>query len=319
MKREIKIGLTVIGAIILLYLSLLWLGKSSISGATNTYSIQFDHVSGLLEGDPVMVRGYEAGKVNEINIRPKEVLVSIEIKRSIPLFNDATAEIQPKELMGGKQIELTQGRSTVPIDPKGFISGSRSMDFSSGFSAFGKILNNEGSTSLVNAIARLDTLSSILTHLFQAINPEKISTTVDYAEHNMFLLERLLEDINSQRLSSKVSKGLDSLSNVSQQASRLIKSMQSITGKLDGGMIDQLSESSKKLPSIVAKIDTSLGSINHLLQGLDNQEGLASRVLDDPVLSHRLDTLMINLNLVLEQIHKEKIIIGLRRPKNKKQ
>jgi phospholipid/cholesterol/gamma-HCH transport system substrate-binding protein len=76
-------------------------------------------VSGLTAGSEVFLRGVAAGKVDSIVFsrkNPHNILIRIEVKKSIPLTQGAYATLQTRALTGSSQIQLaTHGRSQAPL------------------------------------------------------------------------------------------------------------------------------------------------------------------------------------------------------------
>ena len=66
MKKEIKIALTAVVALVLLFIGLNFLKGINVFQSTNTYYVKFKNVVGLSVSNPVYANGYPVGIVRSI-------------------------------------------------------------------------------------------------------------------------------------------------------------------------------------------------------------------------------------------------------------
>ncbi|MDR0830501.1 MAG: MlaD family protein, partial [Prevotellaceae bacterium] len=64
--REVKIGLTFVIAILVLFFGLNFLKGINIFTPSNHYFAKYQNVGGLVVSNPVMVKGYKVGQVRSI-------------------------------------------------------------------------------------------------------------------------------------------------------------------------------------------------------------------------------------------------------------
>ena len=73
MSREIKVGMLVLAALVVLMGGTFLIGeKSNLFTRKNRYFVRFDTVSGLATGSPVQLNGVNVGEVTEI-VLPRDV------------------------------------------------------------------------------------------------------------------------------------------------------------------------------------------------------------------------------------------------------
>jgi len=313
MRREIKIGLTVIFALLLLYLALAWVSGSRVyPGTAITYHIQFSDISGLLEGDPVLYRGYQLGRVNQIIPNSDHIDVAIELKQDVTLYEDAYAEIQPKEIMGGKQIQLVQGtQSQNPLNSKE-LPGYTSLDFSSGFSRMGKMLDQIEGSGIAPLMAKVDTLFSQTYQLLNAIDPHTLSTTTALLNQNLQRLHTILLDIQQKELINKVDTTLQDINLLATEGTRTLRTMQRMIERTDTTLLRNLELAADSLPSLMVQTSSLLHTTQDLL---DEENGLVGKMIRDSTLYIKVDSTLGLLNQVLKQIQEDKIIVGFKRRK----
>lgn len=111
MKKETKIALTAVVALVLLFVGLNFLKGINVFKATNTYYVKFKDVAGLAISNPVYANGYPVGIVRTINYdykRGEYVVVGIELDDEMRVPAQTRAELET-ELMGGVKMLLVLG------------------------------------------------------------------------------------------------------------------------------------------------------------------------------------------------------------------
>jgi len=91
--------------------------------------VDFPDVAGLDVGDTVRVAGVEVGKVETINLRENMGRVALSIDHRVPLYEDATAQVETYGLLGDRYISIDPGHSKLPrVDPGGKIHSAVSPE-----------------------------------------------------------------------------------------------------------------------------------------------------------------------------------------------
>ena len=128
MKKEVKIGITAIVAIILFYIGINFLKGVNVFTTTNTYYVKFENAGGLTPSASVLANGYAVGIVREINYNYSDnqsVVVSIELDKAMHVPEGTTAELETS-LMGSVTLHLLPGKNPVKyLECGDTISGSQ--------------------------------------------------------------------------------------------------------------------------------------------------------------------------------------------------
>lgn len=313
-SSSVRVGLTVLAGILLVYLLITWVKRSHLfAPEENHYAIYFDNVSGLLKGDPVHLRGFPVGRVEKILPTSKYVQVMVAIDASIPVYEDARAQIQVKELMGGKQISLDPGSNGKILEGKDvIIKGSASLDFSSSFSEVGDLLNVLEDQRLQTTFGRLDSITRWMFQIAQNIDPQvpaRIFARTDEVSSELQRLSALSKDVDWQK---EISSYRQSLDETLAKANELLITADSLIAEVN---IKQLYKDLEKGTALIARADSLITEISEISNSLQNKEVLAGRLLYDKELSKGLDTTLYHLNATLKQIHERKVIVGFGRKK----
>jgi phospholipid/cholesterol/gamma-HCH transport system substrate-binding protein len=121
-KVETAVGLfMLLGIACMVWLSVR-LGNVDIGGGNRMpVTAVFTSVQGLKVGAGVEIAGVGIGTIKSIEIRDYMGVVVMEVRKDIPLQEDAIASIKTRGLIGDKYIDISPGASDRLIEPGGKI------------------------------------------------------------------------------------------------------------------------------------------------------------------------------------------------------
>lgn len=288
-KTEIKVGLTVLMAILIFIFIFSWAKNFNLDSNNNLLTVQFATVAGLEIGDLVSVNGVRKGLVDAIfSTNNNNATVKIKFTENVNLKEDATFSIMMLDLMGGKKIEINSGNSDVLLDYEKTQIGKFSGDISTAMatlssvesdlvevigelkttlrSANSIIGNQEFTENIKNSVIQLTNLSENLNSLVVS-NKEVISTTLQNAKELTDKTNVLLEN-NSEKITS-VLTNLNSTLNSSNelilqltQLSDETRNSQNNLGKIlyDENLVNDLKTSLSQIKELTEIINSQLKS-----------------------------------------------------------
>lgn len=109
--REVRIALSAIVAIVLIYLLINFLKGVNVFKSSNTYYVRFDNIAGLAVSNAVYANGYPVGIVRGIQYdygNHERVVVAIELDKEMHMPRGTKAELVTS-LMGGVTMSLILG------------------------------------------------------------------------------------------------------------------------------------------------------------------------------------------------------------------
>lgn len=261
-RTEIIVGIFVTVAIIGLILGVVWGKNLRVFSRRNQLTLQFDNVRGLEEGDPVVVRGIQKGEVEKIVLVSQFVDVKIWFERDVHLFSDFQAFIEPKEIMGGKQVTLYPGSSGIKADLNQVYEGNVRGDFS--------VLFAQSEMTL----SRLDSLLTLTTDVLTTQKIDQILKNIEQAT------EQTQQLIRETRQPLRTS----------------IAHLQSVTRQLD------TDSTASRVALLIAKLDTTADTFHQLAKRIERQEGTLGQLVHDRELydrvvgtTQRLDSLITDI------------------------
>jgi phospholipid/cholesterol/gamma-HCH transport system substrate-binding protein len=122
--NEVKVGITLTVAGLLLVAGILWLGGFSFGESRYGFSIMFTDVSGLVAGDKVTVAGLDAGEIISLQLAPfGKVIAEVEVDNDIRIPVDSRISVASYGLIGAKVISVIPGGSDVYIEQGAVVQG----------------------------------------------------------------------------------------------------------------------------------------------------------------------------------------------------
>ena len=294
----IKLGIIVLVAIVIMALGFNFLKGSSVLSDNHTYLASYNNVEGLTLSNPVFINGLQVGKV--IKIQPESnvssILVTLDIKKDILIPDNSIAVIVPNPL-GNPKIDILMGNSVINLK------------------------ENDTLLTLVNKGIVDDVLDRVDPVVDQV---KKVTVTLDtlLKNFNSTINNRVRNDIevtmdNIQKLSGALLESGESLKKIMDlqngTVNKSLRHIENLTSNLDNQsdninhIISQLDRTSLKLSEL--DFQTTLKTIEHSLNMLDtaigklnNNNGTAGLLLNDPTLYKNLVSTSKKINTLLDDV-----------------
>ena len=273
LTKEVKIGLTGVVAIAVLFIGLNFLKGINLFKSSNSYYIEFKDIKGLAKSSPVMANGYKIGVVRDIFYnyhQPGQVLVEISVDDQMQLPKGTKGALVT-EMLGGCNLNLLLGS---PQD---------------GHYAPGDTIRGDDSKGLMDKAAdmipqveqimgKVDTLLTTLNTL--AANPN---------------LPGIME--NAKDITANLNKS-------SQQLNSLLRNdMPELTGKMNqiGDNVITLTSHLNELDlqGTLGKVDTTLNYVQLMTEKLNRKDNTLGLLLNDSSLYRNLSNTAGSANNLL--------------------
>lgn len=285
--REVKIALSAIVAIVLVYLLINFMKGVNVFKSSNTYYVRFDNIAGLAVSNAVYANGYPVGIVRGIQYdygNHERVVVAIELDKEMHMPRGTKAELVTS-LMGGVTMSLILGPN--PTD-----------NLTQGDTISGGL--HEGAVEKVEALMptimdMLPKLDSIVTNMARlSADPALAQTLRNTAEITNNLRQ------TSAKLDAMVGRDLpqmmQNLNKTSSNVERLSNNLAAINLQ---ETMNEVNASLAEVKQFSANINAMTNDLNSKLNSRDNTFGLLlnDRKLYDN-LNHTVssaDSLLINV------------------------
>ncbi len=285
--REVKIALSAIVAIVLVYLLINFMKGINVFKSSNTYYVRFDNIAGLAVSNAVYANGYPVGIVRGIQYdygNHERVVVAIELDKEMHMPRGTKAELVTS-LMGGVTMSLILGPN--PTD-----------NLTQGDTISGGL--HEGAVEKVEALMptimdMLPKLDSIVTNMARLSADPALAQTLRNTAEITNNLRR-----TSAKLDAMVGRDLpqmmQNLNKTSRNVERLSNNLAAINLQ---ETMNEVNASLAEVKQFSANINAMTNDLNSKLNSRDNTFGLLlnDRKLYDN-LNHTVssaDSLLINV------------------------
>jgi phospholipid/cholesterol/gamma-HCH transport system substrate-binding protein len=278
-SKEVKVGLFMISAIVILYFGFNFLKGIDFFSSSNKYYAIYKNVDKLTESNQIFLNGYAVGRVSDIIIQQHKdrVLVELSIESDI-VVNRASVAVLNGELLGGRFIQLLVGKSDDILQPEDTIRS----DVAKGLADF---ITENAEPVAANLQTTLRKLNSMLDTLSQSA----------------VMLNQMFTDLGpTPKLLNT------SIRNLNGKVGEMSGKFQEVGTNLNSALIElkptlenfkTLSDSLKRLQlnGTINKAQQSLARLNETLSSLSSGDNTASKLMTE-------DTLYVNLNKVLTSL-----------------
>jgi phospholipid/cholesterol/gamma-HCH transport system substrate-binding protein len=282
-RAAIQVGVTGLVALALLLIGIAWIKDYRLGQKKRTLIAQFEEVGNLSEGDPVSVRGVKKGKVRVVRLLDQGVRVEFELEREVVLHPDAEIRIANIGFMGEKFLALDPGSSPGQLDPAKPIPGR----FQSGVP---EVISGAG-----DLITQATELSSRLNVFLDAVDP----ATIERASKN---LEKM-----SATLSTTVDRNQEDLRQAIldfKGAAHQMRDIAATNAEPVGASIRDFGTASRRLIELSDKLGVTAGSLQRVVERLENKQGSLGKAIADSVLYDELRETLRNTNDLVKDIRK---------------
>lgn len=298
-SNETKVGALTVIAVTLIILGFNFLkGKTFFKSGTFLYA-KYTDTKGLIVSNPVFVNGFQVGTVFEIenmNDNLSELVVCIKLNQLYKIPKNSVATIQENPL-GTNAINIVPGNSTIMVHSGDTIktapAASLLGDFMNTLSPLGEQIKNTIS-SLEKVLGNVNkTLDDENRANFKVIL-ENLSTTTINLNKSIQSVEGMLNKQNGS-----ISKTAD---NMNAFTANLNQNNQKITNILTN--LDSTTKSIKDadLNKTIKDIQTALLALNTTIQKLNNGNGTAAKLLNDPNMYTQLQSTIKSVNTLVDDI-----------------
>ncbi len=274
MRREVKIGLTGIIALVLLFLGIKFLKGVNLLSKSNSYYITFANAKGLTTSSTVYADGYNIGIVDNVAYAgPGKVVVRVSVNSGVRIPHGTTAHLD-EAMLGGCTLNMVMGPD--PADcfaPGDTIAGSEAqglMDAAAGVMPQAQTL-----------LAHIDSLVLALNTL--AADPN---------------LPAIMQNANT--LTDKLNRSADQLNAL------LAGDVRELTATFNktGQNLDTLTASLAQLDiqATLAKVDNTISELHTATAKLNSPDNNVGLLLGDTALYSNINSTVSSATSLLEDL-----------------
>ncbi len=293
-SNETKIGALTAIAITVLILGYNFLrGNDILSREQRFYSI-YSHVDGLNVSKPVLVNGFQIGRVSDMKLQPGgKTVVEFKINKDYPIPENSVARLISTDLLGNKAIEFELGNSTVFAENKDTLRANVERSLAETVQPVQK----KAETIIAKMDSLLTSVNTILNPAFQK-NVDRsfksIATTLETIEGTTKKVDGLVGTEGG-----RVGKILANFESIS---SNLRNNNEHITHIVSN--FDQLSNQVAKtnIQETLTNANKAITDLQAAISKINNGKGSISLLLNDDKLYNNLNNSAADLDKLMQDL-----------------
>ena len=138
---ELRVGLTIFIAAVVLIVGLMWFQSFKISRSEYELHAVFPMVGSISHGDEVNVNGVKRGAVKHVELRDNDVLVTMSIDAGTNIPEDSRIVLQTVGIMGDRVVTILLGSSKRFLEPGAIMTGVYDPGVSEALAFLGNIMD----------------------------------------------------------------------------------------------------------------------------------------------------------------------------------
>ncbi len=277
-SRNVIIGLTFIGSLIMLYFGINFLKGFNVFKKQNQYYAKFNDVSNLLISSPIYVKGYQIGLVSDIKMirsEPMEFAVGINLTENFPIPIGSYIEYGT-DVFGASTATLIIESSNTYYQPGDTLGGRREIGLMEGVAG----VMPKADSIMIRIDSILLSLNRIMSNTVWERSIEGIASTVDQLNMSSKSLNRIVGSVEKDlpEISGNLATVSSDLMNVSNELNKM------------------------DLQSTYKSIDETIANLNSLTNKINRDDNSLGLLLNDTKLHDSLNVTIDNAAKLLEDI-----------------
>jgi phospholipid/cholesterol/gamma-HCH transport system substrate-binding protein len=316
----IKVGVLTILAIIGGVYALRTVEEGSLGGG-NTYRVYaiLENALGIAKRSRVMMAGIEIGYIEGIELSGDRARVNLRIRKSVPLYKDATLAKISESILGDKLIEISPGADRAhPLGDgdeiantyveKGITEVFRDMQ---GLVQDVRTLTSQV-TKTVEQINSDDSIGHVMRRMVEISDSvAQLSSEVNRVfERNSARIEQIIGDVANitGETRAQYKDILQNVHDASAEAKTLLASLNNIIG---GGEGDG-KKSAGEIKGILAKVSRSMEQIENITRKIDEGQGTLGRLINDDKVLTKAEGVLDDASSLTSRLARLQLYIDMR-------
>jgi len=293
MKNEVKIGITVLLAIIVAIVGFRFMRDVPIFRQTLEVTAVFERGDGINRGSIVNMKGVKVGSVSSVNLTSDNMVrITMQLNEDLKIPDNSIALLTSLGIVEGKSIVLQLGDSDNYIEYGEEIEGN----YVEGVT---EVLGSKGEELAGDVSQSLSELNQFLRQLNATLDDDtrtSVDQTLKNADTTMKTIAETL-DQNKQDIDQAISA-----------TSRTMMQLDTLTTdnrpRVDS-LLASLEENVNELHKVRTELETASVNLNQILEKINSGEGTMGRLVNDPSLYNNLDQLSKDMGELVKGINED--------------
>lgn len=291
MSNEIKVGITVLLAVIVAIAGFRFMRDVPILRQSMEIAATFEKVDGISSGSVVNINGVKVGSVNRVSLTPNNnVRLTMRIDTDVNIPRGSVAYLTSLGIVEGKSIIIELGDSSEMVEYGEEIEG-RYVE------SMMEVLGNKGEELGEDVSDGVYELNKFLRQLNETLTDEtrmNVNQTLVNAERATGQIATTLEE--KQR---EIDQAIDSGSRMLSQLDTMVTDNRP---KVDS-LMTSLEYNINELAAVRVELEKATSNLNEILEKINDGDGTLGRLVNDPSMYENLDSLSVEINNLVKGIN----------------
>lgn len=290
-KNETKVGILAAFAIALLIIGYNFLKGNSIFSNETSLFARYTRVDGLTVSKPVLINGYQIGRVAKLQLEPGgTILATLSINSKYEIPENSIARLEGTDLLGSKAIVMSLGNSKKMAED-GF---TLNANVEKGLMEQVQPVQKKAELIIGKMDSILSSVNSILNPSFQK-NVDKsfnsIAGTLASLETTSKKVDGLVgsESARIDAIFKNVEGITANLNNNNKKISDILTNINTVTDKF----------AAANFKETLDKANSAIGDLQSVIAGIKEGKGSLGQLLNDKTLSDNLNSASKNLDALM--------------------
>ena len=290
-SNETKVGVLAAVAITMLIMGYNFLKGENVFTSTNRFFAEYTKLDGLIESNPVLIKGYKVGHVSDISMDRSTLIMTVWIKipDDIKVPANSTMKIVNNDMLGSKAIELILGDTASLAKDEDQLNADQDQGIAQAVS------------EVINPLT--SSLGKTLVTIDSAVSKADLETTLKDASLALKSFKETADKLN--RLLDGKDAEIDAILKNVQQTT---KDLKGLSPKIDA-ILSDIDQTSKELSEVEFKalanqIRDLTGELKKTTTSINNSDGSLGLMVNDKTLYQDLDATILKLNQLITDIEK---------------
>lgn len=291
-SREVKIGASVLVALLALVFGINYLKGVNIFKAANYYYASYTNVAGLAQSAPVTLNGYKVGLVRDVAYEydnPGHVRVELSLDRQLRL-PEGTAAAIVTDMLGTSTIELRMGTSP------NYIEVGQKLQAIEGSGLMDKV-STELMPTIIQIAPHIDSLVVALTAI--AADPA-LQSSVKRLDVIM---------ANLEKSTTQLDRAMGAMPSIMNNANATMANVKEISANISqvSQALAVLSDDLKNMPldSTLTHLNNITANLDEATEKLNSSNSSLGLLLNDPGLYNNINNSAAHIDSILIDLKKQ--------------
>lgn len=308
LNNEAKVGIFVVGALLMVIFGLQYISGSKYFGAPLTLYAKYANVEGLSRGNPITINGFQVGRITalDLNVKEGKAKATLEFDSKYEIPANSEAMIYSSDLLGSKAIKIWVPDSITPaatvVEDGQYINGTQDRGI---FAEAEDLVTSQGAEILLE-VAKLSVKLNEIVSQTQVLLADK---------SNQNTLRATLENI--RETSENLTSITDEVDSLAKEINTVARDAVSIVGNVKGNndninniisnittTTDSLVTASNDVKDLMSDASSAVAHVENMIAKLDTTSGTLGMLLNDTQLYDSLTATTENVNALLREVRR---------------